>query len=50
MGTGPASQLAAKYKPRATILMSPYTSITEVAKNIVGWFLSRMVAEHFNNL
>ena len=48
MGTGPTSLLARLFKPRAAILMSPYTTIKDVAKNMVG-FLSFMVSEHFNN-
>ena len=50
MGTGPASYLAEKYKPRAAILMSPYISIRAVAKDQLCWLLSLVVAEHFNNL
>ena len=38
-----------RFKPRCIILMSPYTTIKEVAKNVVGAFLALMVAEHFNN-
>jgi fermentation-respiration switch protein FrsA (DUF1100 family) len=30
--------------------MSPYTSIKNVVKSKVGWLLSTMVAEHFDNL
>ena len=48
IGTGPASYLAEKYKPRAAVLLSPYISIREVAKEKVGWLLSNVVAEHFN--
>ena len=50
MGSGPTSLLACKYKPRGAILMSPYTTIKDVAKNVVGGFLSMFVQEHFNNL
>ena len=49
MGSGPTSLLGARFKPRCIILMSPYTTIKEVAKNVVGSFLALMVAEHFNN-
>lgn len=50
MGSGPASFLASQYRPGALILMSPYTSIKNVVKSKVGWLLSTMVAEHFDNL
>ena len=50
MGSGPASYLASTYRPGALILMSPYTSIKNVVKSKVGWLLSTMVAEHFDNL
>ena len=43
MGTGPSSLLACKYKPRGCILMSPYTTIKDVAKNMVGGFLSMFI-------
>ena len=49
MGSGPTSLLGARFKPRCIILMSPYTTIKEVAKNVVGGFLALLVAEHFNN-
>lgn len=49
MGSGPATYLAANFKPGGLILMSPYTSIKNVVKSKVG-FLSFMVAEHFDNL
>jgi len=50
MGTGPCSMLGNMYQPRAVILMSPYTTIKEVAKNVVSKWLGWMVSEHFNNL
>lgn len=49
MGSGPATFISAHHDPGALILMSPYTSIKNIAKNKVG-FLSFMVAEHFDNL
>ena len=50
MGTGPSSMLGNMYQPRAVILMSPYTTIKEVAKNVVSKWLGWIVSEHFNNL
>ena len=49
LGSGPASHIAAKFEPGGLILMSPYTSIKNVATNKVG-FLSVLLAEQFNNL
>lgn len=45
MGSGPTSYLASIRKPHALILMSPYTSIKNAAKSILGWasFLGFMV-------
>ena len=49
LGSGPATHLAAKYNPGHLLLMSPYTSIKNVASAKVGFF-SFLVAETFNNL
>lgn len=42
--------MANKRRPAALILMSPFKSIREVAKDLVGWFLSLVVAERFRNI
>ena len=49
MGSGPACHLASCNDPRALILMSPFTSIRNIAKQHFG-FLSNLVKERFNNL
>lgn len=51
MGSGPSSFLASKKQANSLLLMSPYTSIKDVAKNLFGWasFLSFIVYERFNN-
>ena len=49
LGSGPASYLAALKNPGALILMSPYSSIKNVAYSKVG-FLSILLADMFNNL
>ena len=52
MGSGPSSYLSSVRQPHALILMSPYTSIKNAAKAILGWasFLGFMVAERFRNI
>ena len=52
MGSGPATYLGAKKSPAALLLMSAYTSIKDVAKNLLGWmsFLSVIVYERFRNI
>ena len=49
MGSGPTCTLGARFRPRCLVLMSAYTTIKDVAKNVVGKFLAFAVAEHFNN-
>mmetsp|Transcript_79960 Transcript_79960/g.110663 ORF Transcript_79960/g.110663 Transcript_79960/m.110663 type:complete len:85 (-) Transcript_79960:409-663(-) len=49
IGSGPSSYLAAKYNPGALILMSPYTSIRDVATNKAG-FIGYLLIDQFNNL
>ena len=52
MGSGPTSYLASIRKPYALVLMSPYTSIKNAAKSILGWasFLGFIVYEKFRNI
>ena len=52
MGSGPSTHLASVRQPHALILMSPYTSIKNAAKAILGWasFLGFMVQERFRNI
>lgn len=50
MGSGPSSMLANMFKPRGLVLMSPYTTVKDVAVNVAGKFLSLFISEHFNNL
>ena len=44
IGTGPATYLARERSPGAVILIAPFTSIKDVARNMVGEFIS-----HVNN-
>jgi abhydrolase domain-containing protein 17 len=50
MGSGPATLLSSKFRPRALILMSAYTSIKHVAQNVAGKLLGWFVANHFSNI
>ena len=52
MGSGPATYLSSKYNACALLLMSPYTSIKDVARSLLGWmsFLSVIVYERFRNI
>ena len=52
MGSGPTSYIASKKKPHSLLLMSPYTSIKEAAKSLLGWasFLSIIVYDKFRNI
>mmetsp|Transcript_19514 Transcript_19514/g.43161 ORF Transcript_19514/g.43161 Transcript_19514/m.43161 type:complete len:86 (+) Transcript_19514:401-658(+) len=49
IGTGIAVNLCTKRKPGAVILISPFTCIADIAKNIVG-ALSILVKDSFNSL
>ncbi len=52
MGSGPATYLASRKQACAVLLMSPYTSIKDVARSLLGWmsFLSVIVYERFRNI
>jgi hypothetical protein len=52
MGSGPTSYLSSIKSPFALLLMSPYTSIKDAAKSLLGWaaFLSIIVYEKFRNI
>lgn len=49
LGSGPATYLASNLKVAGLVLMSPYTSIRNVAFSKVG-FLSYLLSDQFNNL
>ena len=50
IGSSPACYVANKRRPAGLILMSPFKSLREVAKDLVGWFLSLAIAERFRNI
>jgi len=49
MGSGPSSYLASRKNAHSLLLMSPYMSIKEAAKSILGWagFVSSIVNDKF---
>ena len=49
IGSGPATYLAARYKIKCLILMSPFTSIKDVVAEHVG-LLKILLAERFRNI
>ena len=50
IGSGPATYLASKRKVGALILMSPFTSIRAVVKDMAGSWAQHLFKERFNNL
>ena len=50
IGSGPATKLAADNNPGALILISPYTSIHDLVKNLVGNWACLVVADRFQNI
>jgi pimeloyl-ACP methyl ester carboxylesterase len=52
MGTGPASYLASIKSCHSCVLMSGFTSIKDVAKDVLGWasFMAFAVIERFPNI
>lgn len=50
IGTGPATWLAAHYKPCALLLMSPYTSLRAVVRSVAGRLASLIVKDRFRNI
>ncbi len=53
MGSGPATHIASLYPAYTLLLMSPYTSIKDVAKTLLGrlsFLLTPLVYERFRNI
>lgn len=50
LGSGPACWIANKYEVAGLILISPFTSIKEVASHHYGVFGSLLIKNRFNNL
>jgi len=47
IGTGPATYLSKYRKVGVVVLISPFSSIRNIAKNIVGSFLGFLVKDRF---
>ena len=51
MGSGPACALAVEYSSvSALVLLSPYTSLRQAVKTLLGTLASLIVRERFENL
>mmetsp|Transcript_30755 Transcript_30755/g.27956 ORF Transcript_30755/g.27956 Transcript_30755/m.27956 type:complete len:222 (+) Transcript_30755:33-698(+) len=50
IGSGPATHLAARHKVNMLVLMSAYTSIKRVVKDMAGSIAAGLVAERFKNI
>ena len=50
IGTGPACYLGSKRNPEGIILISPFTSIRDIAQKIVGNMLKYLISEKFENI
>ena len=51
MGSGPACQLAVQYPSvSALVLLSPYTSLKQAVKTLLGTLASLIVRERFENI
>jgi fermentation-respiration switch protein FrsA (DUF1100 family) len=51
MGSGPSIHLCSKRDPANLILVSPYTSIKNVSKELIGNFMgSLLIKERFSNI
>ncbi len=50
LGSAPAVYLSANRKPNGLILMSPFTSIRDIAQDLVGNFFKYLISNRFDNL
>ena len=50
IGSGPSTYLASKKNVGALILMSPFTSIRSVVRDLAGSWAQFLIKERFNNL
>ncbi|CDW79049.1 UNKNOWN [Stylonychia lemnae] len=50
IGSSAATYLARHRNPCCLILMSPFKSIRDTARDLVGWLLSKAIADRFRNI
>ena len=50
LGGGPAIYVAAEWKVRGLVLLSPFASVRKLASNFIGNFLARFIKESWDNL
>lgn len=50
LGSGPATYVAARRNPGGLIMISPYTSIRKVVKDVAGSWLQYLVEDRFSNI
>lgn len=50
IGSGPATYLASVKNPGMLVLMSPFTSIIDVAGSLIGKWVKFMVSDVFRNV
>lgn len=50
IGSGPATHLAARNRIAALMLISPFTSLKAVVKDLIGSWAQGIVKDRFNNL
>jgi pimeloyl-ACP methyl ester carboxylesterase len=50
IGSSVSCYLARERNPASLILMSPFKSIRDIARDLVGWLLSRAIADRFRNI
>ena len=50
IGSGPATHVAAHRSPGALVLMSAFTSLRAVVRDLVGSVLQYLIRDRFNNL
>lgn len=50
IGSSAACHVSRHREPSSLVLMSPFKSIRETARDLVGWLLSRAIADRFRNI
>lgn len=50
LGSGPACHLASHRNPSCLILLTPYTSIAECARDLIGSLSMYLIKDRFRNI